>query len=401
MHPASLEILTKLFDSWQSNQNRVRAITVTISQERTPAYFAVTDIDQKDAIARDLEGAARCGAVRVDMGRFEMSHLPKRVALLDGMKLADVLGVPLAVNLAAGVEKRVEGVIPDRHAHIQGLFSDALGKWRAGKPALGLRVEQEKEIAELFLALVAVVDNRQDEMDLRTFSAKILGNSKTMERMEARFVSAWKVLCPESADISARELYESLGLTKFPWPMLLKGPVAIVCDATEINVAGVFPFVGIPFAAVRDIKIERRPQYVLTIENLSSFNRHVHEIKDDGLVIYTNGFPSTKTRAFLSMLDELVPRDVPFYHWGDIDVGGLRIFRSIEEVLVCHCLQPHLMSREILNRYGELTTSFDLSALQKIASSGSAVGPLAAAMVSAPPHLWLEQEGVDPIAPVR
>lgn len=400
MHPASLEILKKVFDSWQANPVGARAITVTISQERTPVYFTVTDIDQKDAIFRDLNDAERDGAIRVDMGRFEMSHLPRRVVLLDGVKLADILGVPLAIDLAADIEEKIGKAIPDRHGHIQELFREALGKWRAGKPALGLRVEQEKEVSALFTALVAVADNRQDEMDLRTFSAKILGNSKTMEKMEARFASAWKVLYPEVADLTARELYESLGLIKFPWPMLLKGPVTIVCDASEINVAGVLPFIGLPYAAVRGIKIEHCPKYVLTIENLSSFNRHVHEVQDDGLVIYSNGFPSTKTKAFLFMLDEVVPHDVPFYHWGDIDVGGLRIFQSIEKVLSHHPLHPHLMNREILNRYGELATSLDIPALQKIASCSSALAPLAAAIIaSASPFLWLEQEVVDPIAP--
>jgi hypothetical protein len=39
----------------------------------------------------------------------------------------------------------------------------------------------------------------------------------------------------------------------------------------------------------------------------------------------------------------VVPADVPFYHWSDIDPDGTWIFRTIERV-VGRSLIPHLMS---------------------------------------------------------
>ena len=35
------------------------------------------------------------------------------------------------------------------------------------------------------------------------------------------------------------------------------------------------------------------------------------------------------------------------YHWGDRDIGGLRIFTRLGEAYSCHRLQPHLMDEPI------------------------------------------------------
>jgi hypothetical protein len=79
---------------------------------------------------------------------------------------------------------------------------------------------------------------------------------------------------------------------------------------------------------------------------LREFNRQVREIDGVRLVVYTGGFASAGVVDFLSKVLRAVPSDIPFLHWSDIDAGGLRIFRYLEDNLPRHP-QTHLMSREL------------------------------------------------------
>jgi hypothetical protein len=67
--------------------------------------------------------------------------------------------------------------------------------------------------------------------------------------------------------------------------------------------------------------------YIITIENPTSFWRYCTEIGGCYLALLTDGFPA---RDVLSSMVHLVKAarsltDAPIYHWGDIDAGGVRI----------------------------------------------------------------------------
>jgi hypothetical protein len=63
-------------------------------------------------------------------------------------------------------------------------------------------------------------------------------------------------------------------------------------------------------------------------------------VEDGSLVVYTGGFPSAGVVDILSNVLRALPTDVPFLHWGDIDAGGLRIFRYLEENLIIRAGYP-------------------------------------------------------------
>lgn len=148
------------------------------------------------------------------------------------------------------------------------------------------------------------------------------------------------------------------------------------------------------------IEFETFPSYVLFIENFATFNRYVHEVTDESLVVYTNGFPSPNLCKLISLIDGNLPRAIRFYHWGDIDVGGLKIFRKVEKLLTTHVLEPHLMTYEILQRNGKNAKSQRSNSLKMIASSDSRVSGLARSIIKMSVSMTLEQEILDPVAPV-
>jgi DNA topoisomerase VI subunit A len=154
--------------------------------------------------------------------------------------------------------------------------------------------------------------------------------------------------------------------------------------------------VGVSPDLVSEITAAAEVPYLLTIENLASFQRHVREIADNAVVIYTAGFPSPSLSKILQRLDEALPNECRFYHWGDRDVGGIRIFSHIEKQLNMHGLNPHLMSEESKDsiRFQEQYHRV----IESYAQGNSQTASLA--------KLWLanslgpmEQESLDPVVP--
>ncbi|WP_354211596.1 MULTISPECIES: Wadjet anti-phage system protein JetD domain-containing protein [unclassified Bradyrhizobium] len=87
------------------------------------------------------------------------------------------------------------------------------------------------------------------------------------------------------------------------------------------------------------------------------------------------------------------PADVPFLHWGDVDAGGVRIFRFLEENLP-RGPRPHLMTKALAEKSGQPADA-DPS-LASLARSESAVRELAEWLAFGPEVCHLEQEALEP-----
>ncbi|MBS6954953.1 MAG: DUF2399 domain-containing protein [Enterocloster asparagiformis] len=68
---------------------------------------------------------------------------------------------------------------------------------------------------------------------------------------------------------------------------------------------------------------------VVTIENKANYESM--EYAEDTLYIYCHGFFSPKERRFLRRAAALAGPGVEFFHWSDMDYGGIRIYRFMKE----------------------------------------------------------------------
>jgi hypothetical protein len=139
------------------------------------------------------------------------------------------------------------------------------------------------------------------------------------------------------------------------------------------------------------------PDAVLTIENYASFNRYAREIDDGSLVVYTGGFASSGVIELLKSVLTMGSPSVPFFHWGDIDPGGLRIFRFLEESLPRRPV-PHLMTQDLAQTSGR--PALRDASLTSLAKSDSALAGLAGWLASGEYIKHLEQEALEPISPL-
>lgn len=400
MNECARQLLLKLLNSWQAKPESRRAVSLSLkNSKRAASFHAISDYEERERAIHALEDAEKRGCIRLVHGKFEESHLIDKIELTDGPLLAELLGETLAVDKASGMRSVLDQIVSGRYWWISEAYQESVEKWRLGKSTFEISPHELERATDLFKALEAVAAGLHVDMDMRTFSAKNLGNSKAFEQMKAKFASVWRRQ-PEYANLDTDELLQAVGIQKYPWPLMVRGSIVVHFSGATLNTKGIGPYLGVPITEIDGIEFEMIPGYVLFIENFASFNRYVHEVKDTGLVMYTNGFPSPSLSSLISMVDAALPEDVLFYHWGDIDGGGLMIFRKVEELSQHHVLAPHLMSFEILSRYGKVTESKPSHSLKAIASSDSRISGLARSILALPQHMTLEQEILDPLAPL-
>jgi hypothetical protein len=95
-------------------------------------------------------------------------------------------------------------------------------------------------------------------------------------------------------------------------------------------------------------ELEVGARRVLTIENLVAFEEESRQgVPADTVLVYTGGFPGALERAWLERLIEGGVEQVE--HWGDLDLGGLRILRHLGSIVSCP-VRPYRMEPTLLDR---------------------------------------------------
>lgn len=124
-----------------------------------------------------------------------------------------------------------------------------------------------------------------------------------------------------------REVLEASGIVRRAHLLQVKGPLRLSSDALNIYDTG-DAFIGLPRLSVQQASLVHAVDYVITVENPTSFGRYSVEVEGNYLALLTDGFPA---RDVLSSMVHFVPHalllapDTQVYPWGDIDAGGLMI----------------------------------------------------------------------------
>lgn len=400
--PPGQQLLLGLLQSWQKTPDIQRRKSLPITREKARIYYDTVDPEAKDELHASLKNAEQAGCVSLVWGKFQERHHLKKIVLEDPYKLAAFLGVTLAVNLAEEYERDLRIRVPDGFTWGHELVDEAISKWRTNVPFMRIAPGDSRSVETLIRALWAVQEGRHEGKDLRTFSAKELGDSKAMEKIHDRFASLWnrRYATPNT---DWRELFESLGLAKFPPAVFFKGPLRVWCGECLLDIGKIPAFIGVPPDTITRIELtvsSEKIGHVLTIENLASFNRHCREVDDGGhgIVVFSSGFMSPQTSKVLRQIESLLPKHVEFFHWGDIDPGGLNIYHHINQILE-RDVAMHLMDPRLLKTHGRPVKDLSFRNLAKTAWQNTAIAELAHQCERT--NTVLEQELVDPILPAQ
>jgi hypothetical protein len=377
------ELMVDLLDRYEAG---------TASPIGYPDYSGFPDVVAIDKFAKELCEAEAAGAVRIGHGKGQNGDQIAHVRLEAAARMYVFLGRrPIAERVDETTSRLLSGF--DLPAEFESSVTSLRAAWTRGRSWQGFSLSDVDRLRSAFDLAKAILEGRHRGTDYRTFSRRIVGDSKALERVEGavvRLLSSTLELPPHARP---KDGLRTLGLEKFAPPMLLSGRIDFA--AAELSAAAPLYF-GIPPSEAPRVRFREKPRYFLTIENFASFNRHIMEADPGraGVTAYVGGYPSLATQEALQSLAAALPGDVPFLHWSDIDPDGTWIFRTIERV-VERPLTPHLMTSELAEKLGRVPTEAFRPPRN---AENSAISSLVIYLQSDGAK-WLEQEELDPALP--
>ena len=237
------------------------------------------------------------------------------------------------------------------------------------------------------------LDELREPMFKRIFSMKYLRNSKTFEKeLQNHVISSARKYCDEiEEEMDDTEVLCELYIQDYAQELMVKGPLNLLLrsDRGQSNStgkqngrsdsggedAGRICLGGWKYGATLNTEMLNMAQAaaeqpgirrVITIENKANFISA--PFRCDTLYVFSHGYFSPKERAFLQKLEEVLrrmPEKVKYYHSGDLDYGGIRIFQYIRAKIFPD-LQPLMMDAETFRRYEKYAEPMEEQKLEKL-----------------------------------
>lgn len=163
----------------------------------------------------------------------------------------------------------------------------------------------------------------------RQFSSEVLHDSKMFEKKyQDKVVTVLEKYSPLSEEgMTADDILRVHGIKTYSQTLEWKGPLvyrigsgnpidsSVNLFGTVINAQTLEQAVPIAVPGIRRIML---------IENKANYESM--DFREDTLYIYCHGFFSPKELKFLGALTEITGGNTEYLHWGDMDLGGIRIF---------------------------------------------------------------------------
>jgi hypothetical protein len=220
----------------------------------------------------------------------------------------------------------------------------------------------------LFLTLKGIQSKGTEEILERVFSRRYLSNSKNFENeVKSRLITIIKDFLLKDDDWENKEdlkeaTLQEIGIVKSSEELLFCGPISIKLGDSILDFK---PFIHgssmntnmIKEFCVQTLNVNK----VITIENKANYQIYIKRKPDRELVVYLGGFYSPIKKIFLEKIyqhSRINDCSIEFYHWGDIDYGGFKIFEKLQSQII-EGLRPLNMDIKTLNRYLEYSDSID------------------------------------------
>ncbi|GAA5529555.1 Wadjet anti-phage system protein JetD domain-containing protein [Herpetosiphon gulosus] len=329
LNKTSNVILQQLLDQHEQPE-RQRVNRVQIKAAKFSRYFDEKQVDERQQTNNYLIELAKNQLIKLHWRKWEEGNWLEAVDLLDAVVLYRLLKrQPLAEQQQALRELLAE------YISAQGWMADWLA-W------LEQQLIQQRSIQPLDLTdpawnrdLLRAIDGlTQLETPIleRLFSVGWLGQSKRFSELESAVLRVLRQFAPQAKQFGDddRALLQAFNLEKVPEYVLLAGDLDLELHGNRLELGAFRPSLGLPSSILRQAQVlDSTGTEIITIENLTSFHSMLAR-QPQALLIYTGGFASPSLCQFLGKLAIALP-DVAWYHWGDYDVGGLRILAHLRQ----------------------------------------------------------------------
>lgn len=196
---------------------------------------------------------------------------------------------------------------------------------------------------------------------MRAFSSRCFSDTKYFERnvrdlfltIARKYDTELALACDENK-LGEREQLAYLGIYARPELYELAGNCNIRTNQGSIYI-GAAPYgLAVPgtlmdFIAEIDLTAIR---CITFIENKTNYDAYVlSEKQPEELVVYHGGFLSPQKKRLVTLIARAVAENTTIRFWADIDVGGFRMFRHLQELIPS--LVPMRMSGEFVDSFHE------------------------------------------------
>lgn len=234
-------------------------------------------------------------------------------------------------------------------------YEDEIRKLAEGN--LAQTMQDNLKDGHLYRCLDAIL-NLEEPVEKPIFSARvfrnvtILGEKITPSKIfrkayESKVLSVLKHYSPVYTEgMSDDEVLAAHGILSYAQTLEWKGPfIYQINSGEEIDASGNLYGTIINAQTLEHALPKSLPgvKKIFTIENKANYEKQ--KFRDDELYIFCHGFFSPKEVRFLRRITEVAEEGTRYYHWGDLDYGGIRIFQFNKEHVFPE-LKPYKMGRE-------------------------------------------------------
>lgn len=178
---------------------------------------------------------------------------------------------------------------------------------------------------EFILKAIDSIMNNKGKILLRNFSVRVFNNSKIVENNANKIFRIYNEFSNEefkdfNSLIEHYYIYRNFNL------ILIKGDITLKINEEIIHVRKLNSTFALSSEILDKVEIINLPvKKVITIENQTTFN---YFSDSSFLVLYSDGYISSAMAMFLKKLYSF-KTSLRFYHFGDIDRGGINIYLDI------------------------------------------------------------------------
>lgn len=339
-----------------------RRMFFRFNRKNIPDYFKEISSRYRREINEVCLKLEQTGFIRIIWVKYEEGNLIEKVAL-NPEKVEDIYRYLGRTSRKIIENKAVE--LAERYGKgatgwLGHFYGEVTGSLKEGKsPGRFLDITRTDEMENIFKTLNALY-RLEEELPYRVFSTRVLGNSKAFEAIKRKVASILREFAGEEG-LEEDEILAEAGLVKSPSYVYLSGDMVIKAGNNLLELGAFKPDIGISSAMVKNLKvIDMRADYVITVENLTSYHQYIKEVPGNYIAVYLGGYHNRPRRELLIKLYEYV-RDsgslIPFYHWGDIDYGGFTIFNHLRNRCGIE-IRPLMMDAGTLKKYLDLSVKF-------------------------------------------
>lgn len=262
-----------------------------------------------------------------------------------------------ALNIMQELEQEIAAVSTD---WIIAYYSETKAYLEA-KIRLGNRLPADKTERNALYQMLRFIDSHSfTSLTERVFSEKCFGDSKFFEtHMKPVLLSIMRKTV--NREITDAELLQSIGISRYPEPLELRGSVVINGNDMSMFQSG-FCLYSDEMETV-DITIPDTVTKVLTIENRANF--FAYQQAADELVIYHGGHYSPSKKKLFEIIAAAMPKNSTWYHWGDIDLGGFRMLLRLRTEILPN-VRPYRMNIPELQAFRNFTQPFSGDYAEKL-----------------------------------